>query len=147
MLTSTDWVLIPKVNCLLKSFEDLTNNGERERACISEVIPSVKYMIHKLGLNDNRGIGTMKTEPLIQETDRELVAQVSAYFTEKRIGRNVDPYMSYKLFKSEFVLQQSSEFAYELFKFGICQHSSEFVLQIIQVWNLFYNPIQNLSYK
>ena len=30
------------------------------------MIPSVKYIIHELGLIDNRGIGTMKTELLIQ---------------------------------------------------------------------------------
>ena len=66
MLTSNDWDLIPKVICLLKPFADVTNDGERERACISEAIPSVKYIIHELGLIDSRGLGTMKTQLLIQ---------------------------------------------------------------------------------
>ena len=65
-LTSNDWELIPKVIRLLKPFADVTNDGERERACIPEVIPSVRYMIHELSLIDNREIGTMKTELLIQ---------------------------------------------------------------------------------
>ena len=122
---STDWELLPKVICILKPFADITKGGEREHAFISQVIPTLKYIIHELGLIDDRGIGTMKTELLIQrhrhfqgsncrghfraahsakihgwesvlvsssedideetDADRELVAQVGAYFTGKRI--------------------------------------------------------------
>ena len=47
IITSFDWELIPKVISLLKSFAEVTSDGERERACISEVIPSVKHVFHK----------------------------------------------------------------------------------------------------
>ena len=47
-LNSIDWVLIPKVISLLQPFADVTTEGERECPCISEVIPSVKYIFHEL---------------------------------------------------------------------------------------------------
>ena len=66
ILASFDWELIPKVISLLKSFAEVTSDGERERACISEVIPSVKYIIHEINSVNFSGIGTMRAELLDQ---------------------------------------------------------------------------------
>ena len=66
ILTSFDWELIAKVISLLKSFAEVTSDGERERACISEIIPSVKYIIHEINSLNFSGIGTMRAELLYQ---------------------------------------------------------------------------------
>ena len=70
-LNSIDWVLIPKVISLLQPFADVTTEGERECPCISEVIPSVKYIFHELISITESGIATIKTE---------LLAQMQRYF-------------------------------------------------------------------
>ena len=79
-LNSTDWVLIPKVISLLQPFADVTTEGERECACISEVIPSVKYIIHELVSITESGIGTIKTELLAQmERFLKVVTSVNTF--------------------------------------------------------------------
>ena len=47
ILTSFDWELIAKVISLLKSFAEVTSDGERERGYISEIIPSVSILFMK----------------------------------------------------------------------------------------------------
>ena len=46
------------VEILCRSYK----RGERERACISEIIPSVKYIIHEINSLNFSGIGTMRAE-------------------------------------------------------------------------------------
>ena len=47
-LISSQMLTTYEVISLLKSFAEVTSHGERVRACISEVTPSVKYIIHEI---------------------------------------------------------------------------------------------------
>ena len=61
-----DWMLIPKVIRLLKPFSDATLDAEHEYACISDTIPLIKKIFYELNVIDEFGIGTMKTEMVVQ---------------------------------------------------------------------------------
>ncbi|KAI6656168.1 Zinc finger BED domain-containing protein 4-like [Oopsacas minuta] len=66
-LTLNDWMLIPKVNRLLKPFADATLDAEHEYTCISDTIPFIKKIFYELNAINEFGINnTIKKEMIVQ---------------------------------------------------------------------------------
>ncbi|KAI6648540.1 Zinc finger BED domain-containing protein 4-like [Oopsacas minuta] len=65
-LTPNDWMLIPKVICLLKPFVDATLDAEHGYTCISDTILFIKKIFYELNAIDEFRINTIKNEMIVQ---------------------------------------------------------------------------------
>lgn len=70
-LSNNDWQLAEKVKLLLQPFAETTAYGERESACVSEVIPAVMKLIRELQQILSPDVKTMRDE---------LINQLKKYF-------------------------------------------------------------------